>query len=419
MDKGVLVMENKKFKLSIKADNDKLSAEEPTERALEVIIQAPDTKTKKDRLPLNLALVVDRSGSMSGGKLEYVKQAANHVLDQLQKTDRAAIVDFDNQITVLSESLELTDENRRNMKSKLGRLNPRGSTALFDGWARGSEQAAAHQDDRYINRTLLLSDGQANQGLTDLEQIGIHVRELHKRGISTSTFGVGHGFNENLLENMANRGGGNFYYIEHPSEIPAIFRRELDEILEITASGVVLDLTIPKGTKADVLGDYEHSLEKGRLTIQVGDLPAGMRKEIYLRVLTSAAEIGEEISFEAEVSAKDLDGKSIAASADLKFVYVSQEDLNEVEVDEALLQRFSQVELADATAEALILEKQGELERSSEMLLRAAEKRRTSLPADEYREARALSKHIKRRLSVEEQKSHHYGTYLRKRRREE
>ena len=412
-------MENKTFKLTINTENDKLSAEEPTERALEIVIQAPDAKTKKDRLPLNLALVIDRSGSMAGGKLEFVKQAANHVLDQLQKTDRAAIVDFDDHITILSKSVELTDENRQNMKSKLRQLKPRGSTALFDGWARGSEQAASHQDDRYISRTLLLSDGQANQGLTDLEQIGIHVRELHKRGISTSTFGVGHHFNENLLENMANRGGGNFYYIERPSDIPAIFNRELDEILEITASGVVLDLTIPHGTKADLLGDYDHAEEKGKMTIQVGDLPAGASKEIYLRVLTSAALVGEEIFFKAAVSAKDLDGKAIAASADQKFTYVSQEEFDEVKFDEALFQRFSQVELAHVTAQALILEKRGEVERSAQMLMLAAEKRRASLPVDEYRDAIALSKSISRHLSLEEQKTHHYDSYLRKRRRED
>ncbi|MGH8545902.1 MAG: vWA domain-containing protein, partial [Gammaproteobacteria bacterium] len=125
-------------------------------------------------------------------------------------------------------------------------MDARGTTALAEGWFRGAEQVALHQDERCVNRVLLLTDGLANVGVTDPDQLEAHA-ELHRRGIQTTTFGVGADFDEALLERIALAGGGNFYFIEDAKQIPDFLTSELGEILEVVARDVAIEFQTPIG----------------------------------------------------------------------------------------------------------------------------------------------------------------------------
>jgi Ca-activated chloride channel family protein len=127
-------------------------------------------------------------------------------------------------------------------------------TNLRDGWLTGCKEIAATAQDGTINRTMLLTDGLANVGETDLEILAQHAFELYKDAVSTSTFGVGYGFNEQLLEAMANKGGGNYYFIERPDQIAQIFLKEFAELVGITARKVEIKLDLPSSVKWQVLG---------------------------------------------------------------------------------------------------------------------------------------------------------------------
>ena len=190
------------IQLRASTDNTLLDSAVPSQRIIEITLKASTAPISGNRSPLNLALVIDRSGSMAGEKLAYVKQAACHVLGLLDARDYLAIYAFDDKVRRVASSNPLTLERRDDLRRRLQQLDSGGMTNLFDGWLAGAEAVAMHLREEAINRVLLLSDGQANRGKTDLEELAHHTEELYRRGVSTSTFGVGLDYNERLLEAM-------------------------------------------------------------------------------------------------------------------------------------------------------------------------------------------------------------------------
>src|SRR5262245_34986505 len=221
--------------LSAECDRRLVAVEVSSQRTVEWIVAAPDVSRHTSRAPLNLALILDRSGSMQGDKLRYVQQAACHVLDLLDERDRVAVVAYDDQVNLIAASAPITAQSRESLKRQINELRPGGWTDLAGGWLTGCREVADHLAPQGLSRALLLTDGLANRGITDIEELTHHARELRKRGVATSTFGVGLDFNENLLESLAEQGGGHFYYIDRPDRIPDVFRGELGELLTVVA----------------------------------------------------------------------------------------------------------------------------------------------------------------------------------------
>src|SRR6185436_2184437 len=296
--------------LSAECDRRLVAAEVSSQRTIEWVVGAPDVPRRADRAPLNLALVLDRSGSMQGEKLRYVQQAACHVLDMLDERDRIAVVAYDDQVILLAPSQPISEHTRGELKRKINELRPGGWTDLSGGWLEGCREVAAHQSPDGIDRALLLTDGLANRGITDIEELTHHARELRRRGVSTSTFGVGLDFNEHLLEALAEQGGGHFYYIERPDHIPAVFRRELGELLTVVAREAFLSVTIPSGVAVELLGDLPHERTGARLRMFLGDLCAGERRALYTKVLTPPDALGTSVVLRGELGYADLDGRT-------------------------------------------------------------------------------------------------------------
>jgi Ca-activated chloride channel family protein len=158
------------------------------------------------RAPLDLSLVIDRSGSMSGEPLEAARESAARIVRGLRTDDRVAIVAFDSSIEVVQPLTHVTD--REAIVSRIKTIDARGSTDLFGGWEEGVKQLAPFTRKDRIARVILLSDGQANQGLVNEQEIFGRVTKAAGAGITTSTVGLGHGFNESLMTGMATAGEG-------------------------------------------------------------------------------------------------------------------------------------------------------------------------------------------------------------------
>ncbi|PYE51020.1 vWA domain-containing protein [Deinococcus yavapaiensis] len=201
---------------------------------------SPAPSVDGERPPLNLALVLDRSGSMSGRPLEMAKEAAIAAIRQCQATDRVSVVAFGSQVDVVVPSQPVLDAER--LAGIVRSLGTGGMTALHAGWLEGATQVATHLRASALNRVILLSDGQANVGLTDRTEIAAHVKGLTAKGVSTTTMGFGPHYDENLLLSMADAGDGNFEHVEDPTRLPTFFEEELQGLTRTTGRTVSLGL---------------------------------------------------------------------------------------------------------------------------------------------------------------------------------
>lgn len=397
--------------LSVDCDRRLAAVEVSSQRTLEWTVEVPKVAQARDRAPVNLALVLDRSGSMRGDKLRYVQDAARYVLDTLEQRDRAAVVAYDDQVTTVAPSTHVTPERRGEMQERVRALRPGGQTDLGGGWLRGCDEVAAHQNHDSLNRVLLLTDGLANKGITDLEELGHHARELRKRGVSTSTFGVGLDFNEHLLEAIAEEGGGNFHYIQRPEEIPGVFRGELGELLTVVAREAFLSISLPKGVSVEVVGDLLHERDGDRLRIFLGDLTAGERRTIYTRVLLPPDAPGTALVLRGGLGYADLDGRPVTATAEQWFSYARQVELEALPVHQALLSRVGEVEIAAAASRALKLERRGEYAQAQQLMVHAVALSAPHLHESQAAAYNSLADDLGRGLSAEQRKQTHFEAY--------
>ncbi|OGO29594.1 MAG: hypothetical protein A2136_07750 [Chloroflexi bacterium RBG_16_54_11] len=411
-------MKAKLFGIQLNADKNFVSRESKTGRILEIRVQAPVASEQNNRPSLNLAIVLDRSGSMQGMKLEYVKQAACHVLDQLNKRDQVALVGYDDTIQVIAHNIKVTNSNRIELKRLIAGIEAGNMTNLCDGWLTGCREIASSAQDETINRALLLTDGLANVGITDLEVLARHAFELYKDSISSSTFGVGEGFNEHLLEAMANQGGGNFYYISTPERIPEIFLKEFNNLIGITSRKVEIKLDLPPAIEWQVLGGWSAVFNDGKLHIYVGDMLTGKLQDVYVKLQIPANDGSNELILEAKAFGQGKSDEVFEEQAKVVFQSVNQKEVEAAAFNKEVMERFSIVELADTATEALKLERAGDRIESSQRVRQNLLRNREYIPPQAAATYERLSNRMETGMTEKDRKQSHWDVYKIKRKKE-
>lgn len=280
-----------KPKIEILAEKERLI--EGAKQNVDVLVRiTPPEPTESTMRPkLNLGIALDRSGSMDGSKMKEARDAAKFCVDNLLASDRFSAVIFDDRVDVLFTNQAVTD--RALLHRGIDRIESRGSTALHEGWVQAGIQVSEALDATAINRVLLITDGLANVGETNVDRIVSQARELSDRGISTTTIGIGRDFNEDLLLPMAEAGGGNGWHVREPEDMVGIFETELRGLARQFAHAVRLTITTAAGVRVtDLLNDFEQT-DTGEYVLP--NLLSSSPLEIVVRIEVEASALVKEL----------------------------------------------------------------------------------------------------------------------------
>jgi len=282
------------MKSEIKLNHPQIKAGEETSLYLLVQVKGPKAEKQGDRLPLNLSVVIDRSGSMQGQKLGYVKEAAQTLVRKLSSKDQLSLVIYDDQVAVLQPPMPV--KHKDIFIRAISNIHTGGSTNLAGGWLSGCEQVGSDLLENGVNRTLLLTDGLANVGITNHHQLAAMAAQQRQQGVSTTTFGVGTGYNEDLLTRMAQDGGGSFYFIDDPELTDQLFQEELEDLSNVVGRNLTVAVETESGIRSlKQLFEYPRSENEGALIYNLGELYAEEERfqlfEIQLRELKAGKHV--------------------------------------------------------------------------------------------------------------------------------
>ena len=292
-------------RLRVDVDRTVLPAD-TTERAIVKIgLDCVRLPRRELRPPVNLASVIDRSGSMAGERISKAKEAALEGVRSLAPDDIAALVVYDTNVQTLVTAQRVG--NGRHLEQAIRGIEVGGNTALHGGVTRGAAEVRRNMEDRrFVNRVILLSDGLANVGPSSPEELGRLGASLMKEGISVTTIGLGLGFNEDLMTRLAQRSDGNTYFVENSGDLPRIFAAELGDVLNVVARRVVIEIDFPAGVRPLNFVGRDGTIRGQRAELTLNQLYGGQEKFALVEVEVSPARSGVEIEIaSARVSYED------------------------------------------------------------------------------------------------------------------
>lgn len=288
-----------------------LKAGEKQQAWMRVGLKGFHLQKSAERAPINVAIVLDRSGSMQGEKIQRAREAAIGALDLLRSDDIVSIVAYDSDVNVLVPATKLTD--KEHVANIIRAIQPGGNTALFGGVSKGAAEVRKFMDEKRVNRVILLSDGLANVGPSSPGELGDLGASMKKENISVSTLGLGLGYNEDLMVQLAGKSGGNHQFIENASELASIFRSEFDDVLSVVAQSVDVKIEIPEGIRpVRVLGNSADINGQSVIT-RLSQVYSDQQKHVVVEV---------EIPADLAHAAVDSNGTEIAKLTQLATVSV-------------------------------------------------------------------------------------------------
>jgi Ca-activated chloride channel family protein len=270
-------------------DYDVLTVQQPQKVYLIARLTAGSAPDDQQRRPLNLSLVIDHSGSMAGSKLDYTQQAAQFLVQNLSTRDILSIVLYNNRVETLIPPAPV--QHKDAITQRIEDIKASGTTNLSGGWLEACNHVADYQNDGYLNRVILMTDGLANRGIIEPDRLIALGKQKYEGGISTTTMGLGDDFNEDLLIAIAHASGGAFYFIESPEVAPTIFREELNGLLRVVGQNLTISLELtPQVRQVVQLNAYPAQTQDNRVSFRLGDVFGEEVKTLALELNLHAIE---------------------------------------------------------------------------------------------------------------------------------
>ena len=276
----------KTVELTVEVDRPVLLADEEQTVYLRVGLRGCPVEILDERAPVNVAIVIDKSGSMGGDKIEAAKEAAILALHRLKAKDIVSVVLYDSAVEVLVPATKMT--NRDHIIRKIRSIRAGGSTALYAGVQTGAEEVRKFLSNERVNRIVLLSDGLANVGPDSPAALGRLGADLIDKSISVTTIGLGSGYNEDLMSKLAYKSDGGHYFCEEADELAGVFDQEFGRALSVVAQKVIIEIDCPKGMTPVRLLGREGVIKGQKVTLDMNHIYSEHEKYVLLEVQTDA-----------------------------------------------------------------------------------------------------------------------------------
>jgi Ca-activated chloride channel family protein len=315
-----------------------------------------------ERVPLNLAIILDKSGSMRHyDKIGNARLGAIEIIERLAPDDILSLVVYSDRPQVIFPAQRVRDKDA--IIEIISGIYAGGSTALYGGVAYGADQVRKNMSWEYMNRIILLSDGLANVGPSSTEALADLGSMLEAEGITVTTIGVGLDYNEDLMTSLAATSGGNAYFASTGRELPVIFAEEIGEAMTLTARDVRIRIDCPEGVRPVGVIGREGRISGRTMTVEVGKLYGKKEKFALFEIEVTGEEGGESLEIaRVDVEYSDpltnetrKDRQSVSVTFDRDERVVLEKENTEV-TKQAVLTRAS-----DAKREAVALADKGDV----------------------------------------------------------
>ena len=361
----------------VETDRKVLPSGGPQDVILKVSLEAPPAPAGYDRPRINLALVLDQSGSMNGKKITHAKAAAVEAVGRLSGADIFSVVVYDTNIHTIIPARHA--ENQDRIIDRIQQIRAEGSTALFGGVSQGAAEIRKNIGNDYVHRIVLLSDGLANVGPRTPGDLGRLGAALIKENISVTTVGVGMDYNEDLMAQLAQKSDGNTYFVESAYDLPAIFSSELGEVLNVVAKKVNVTISLPDAVEPMEIIGREGRIVGQQIQLYMNQLYGTQEKYALVKVRVPASRAGATLKVaSADVTYENPFTQKQERSGGVSYASFTQ-DLKKAEmsVNVDVVREYQLNMNAIAQEKAIELSDKGQKEEAVEALKQSAAKLKT------------------------------------------
>ncbi len=343
------------------------------------VAASQDDKAVTAAAPMNLALVIDKSGSMKGDRIANAMNAAVGAIERLRDGDSVTVVAFASVAQVIVAPTRVSAATRASMENAVRSIRLGGDTCISCGMLEGMQQLAQTSlgGDR-VNRMILLSDGATNSGIKDMPGLRAMAGRMTGKGVSISTIGVDVDFDEKVMAALANEGNGRHYFVANASGLPAVFAQEFDDILASVAKEAELTIELAPGVEVAEVFDRSFRREGNKLIVPFGTFSSKQEKTVLVKLRVPADKEGSQSVADVKLAYRDLVKKTEGSSGGNLSVAIRGDGTEQRELDPFVAARVERSRTATTLTEANKLFEQGRGgEARAKLAARSAELKRT------------------------------------------
>jgi Ca-activated chloride channel homolog len=335
---------------------------------LKVALTGFELPAQGDRPLANVAIVIDKSGSMGGDRIERAKEAAIMAVNTLQANDIVSVVAFDNTVEVVTPATKVSDKER--IARAIRGIHVAGGTGLFAGVSKGAAEVRKFLDKNRVNRVILLSDGQANIGPSSPAELGQLGATLARQGMSVTTIGLGRDYNEDLMTQLASYSDGNHMFVDNSRDLARIFQREFGDVGSVVAQEVDVTIRLKPGIRPIRILGRDGEITDGVVRLRMSQLYSQQEKYVVLEVEVPARKAGQTMDL-ADVDVSYLSMQSKSTERMNRTVNVSFSDSEQAvasATDKKTMISAVQQVANEKSKDALRLRDEGKIEQAKKVL---------------------------------------------------